>query len=326
MTRVFQAEVDGELSPYSYEQSRLSTANIDFSSGICSDPSELVKKAGHADVIWMESAQHLTNEALEALTRCQLVIRWGIGVDPIDLNAATELGVAVANAPTHCVRDVAEHTIGLLLAVTRNIPQSNASVHSGGWLDPASQFRRISGGVLGVIGLGNIGRAVANLGQALGCQVIGHDIRASAADDPPNVELDQLLSEADFVTLHVSLGPSSRHLIDERALGLMKADAVLVNTCRGAVVDEAALTRALQSGKFFGVGLDVFDEEPLPKQSPLRQIDRVVLTPHQGANSPESLADLRREMCDTTIEWATTGWTRSVVNPDVKSRLRRDTE
>jgi phosphoglycerate dehydrogenase-like enzyme len=209
-----------------------------------------------------------------------------------------------------------------MLAVTRNIPQSNSTVHAGGWSTPSSQSRRMAGGVLGVIGLGNIGRAVAKLGEALGCRVLGHDIRASAPDDPPNVGLDQLLSEADFVTLHVSLGPSSKHLLDERALGLMKSDAVLVNTCRGAVVDETALTSALQSGKFFGVGLDVFEEEPLSSDSPLRRIDRVVLTPHQGANSPESLADLRREMCDTTIDWATTGWTRSVVNPDVRSHLR----
>jgi D-3-phosphoglycerate dehydrogenase / 2-oxoglutarate reductase len=324
LATVFHSEVDGELAPYTYEQRRLDEAGIGFSAGLCADSRELVARAEGADIVWLEWAGYLTNEVLEQLPECQLVIRWGIGVDPIDLEGATRLGVAVANCPSYCVRDVAEHTIGLLLAVTRNIPSSNALVHAGGWELPDAASRRLAGGVLGIVGLGNIGRAVAKVGESLGCRVLAHDVRVPAGADggPPMVGLDQLLSEADFVSLHVSLGPTSRHLIDDRAIGLMKDDAVLVNTCRGAIVDQEALVRALQGGKFFGVGLDVFEDEPLGSDNPLRRIDRAVLTPHQGGNSPESLTDLRREVCDTTIEWVTTGWAKSVVNPGVKDRRR----
>jgi D-3-phosphoglycerate dehydrogenase / 2-oxoglutarate reductase len=324
LTGVFQAEVDGELAPYSYEEGRLSELGIELSSGICRNSAELVERARDADILWLEVATMLTNEVLEQLPGCQLVVRWGIGVDPIDLDTATRLGVAIANAPTSSVKDVAEHAIGLLLAVTRRIPSCDASIHAGGWPAALAPERRLAGSVLGIVGLGRIGQEVARLGKALGCTVIGHDVRdmSTSVPDVSNVELDYLLAESDLVSLHASLGPGSRHLIDERRLGLMKDDAVLINTCRGQVIDEAALIRALDDGKFFGIGLDVFETEPLPAESPLRLIDRAVLTPHAAGSSPEGLADLRREMCDATIEWVTTGWCRSIVNSSVKGSTR----
>lgn len=324
MTSVFQAEVDGDLAPYSYEEGRLSELGIELSNGICRNSAEFVELARSADILWLEVASMLTNEVLEQLPTCHLVVRWGIGVDPIDLDAATRLGVAIANAPMASVKDVAEHTIALLLAVTRGIPPCDASIHVGRWPASLPPVRRLAGGVLGVVGLGHIGREVARLGKALGCTVLGYDVRdtSTSVPDVPNVELDYLLAESDFVSLHASLGPGSRHLIDERRLALMKDNAVLINTCRGQVIDEAALIRALEGGKFFGIGLDVFDTEPLPAESPLRLIDRAVLTPHAAGSSPEGLADLRREMCDVTIEWVTTGWCSSIVNPSVKGSTR----
>ena len=180
----------------------------------------------------------------------------------------------------------------------------------------------MSGKTLGVVGVGHIGSEVARLGAAFGCRVLANDIRP--LDNPiagvSMVDLDELLRESDVICLNMSLQAGSRHLISDRALGLMKDDAVLVNTSRGAVVDEAALLRALEAGRFFGVGLDVFEEEPLPPDSPLRGIERVVLTPHEAASSPESLAELRKQVCDATIEWATTGWAEAVVNPEVRPR------
>jgi D-3-phosphoglycerate dehydrogenase len=319
---VFQAEYRGDLAPYTYEQERLREAGIAFSAAACSDAAELVERAKDSEILWLEWTPHVTREVLEALNSCELVIRWGVGFDQIDVDAATELGVAVANVPTFCEPDVVEHTIGLLLAVCRWIPQRNALLHNGGWRSPPVEYRRLSGKSIGVVGLGRIGSRVAKLAVALGCRVLGHDIRApeNPIKGVSTVGLDQLLLESDVVCLHVALQPGTRHLIDERALGLMKQDAILLNLSRGAVIDEAALARALEAGKFFGVGLDVFEEEPLSQDSPLRRIERAVLSPHQAANSPESLADLRREICDETIEWATTGWTRAAVNPGVRPR------
>ena len=326
LTSVFQAEYVGDLAPYSFERERLGAAGITFSAAACADSYELIERAKDAEYLWLEWSPDVTREVLEALPRCELVIRWGVGYDQIDVQAATELGVAVANAPTYCKNDVVEHTIGLVLAVCRWIPQWNAFLHEGGWRGSPSTERRLSGKTLGVVGVGHIGIDIARLGVAFGCQVLGNDVRPlrSPIEGVSMVDLDELLRESDVVCLNVSLQPSTRHLISDRALGLMKPDAVLVNTSRGAVVDEAALVRALEAGKFLGVGLDVFEEEPLPVDSPLRDIERVVLTPHKAATSPDSVAEVRKEVCDTTIEWATTGWAEAVVNPDVRPRHKSE--
>jgi D-3-phosphoglycerate dehydrogenase / 2-oxoglutarate reductase len=325
MTSVFQAEYKGDLAPYSYEREQLGTAGIGFSAAVCADGPELVERARGAEVIWLEWVPRMSREVLEALDHCELVVRWGVGYDQIDVDAATSLGVAVANAPTYCKTDVVEHTIGLVLALCRRIPERSALMRAGGWRDPKVQYRRLAGKTFGVIGTGRIGTQVAQLGRALGCRVLCTDIQPPRApiEGVSWVGLEQLLTESDVVCAHASLNSSSRALLGERALALMKDDAILVNTSRGALVDEAALLTALQAGKFFGVGLDVFAEEPLPASHPLRSIERVVLTPHEAANSPESLAELRHQVCEATIEWLTTGWSQSVVNPTVKPRRAR---
>jgi D-3-phosphoglycerate dehydrogenase / 2-oxoglutarate reductase len=322
LTTVFQAEYVGDLAPYAYEQERLNAAGIGFSAAVCAGSVELIEQAKDAEFLWLEWSPHVTREVLEALPRCELVIRWGVGYDQIDVQAATELGIAVANAPTYCKQDVVEHTIALALAVYRGIPRWNASLHQGAWRDLSLTERRLSGKTLGVIGVGHIGSEVARLAVAFGCRVLGNDIRplSSPIAGVSMVDLDELLRESDVICLNVSLQAGSRHLISDRAFELMKDDAVLVNTSRGVVVDQAALLKALDGGKLFGVGLDVFEEEPLPPDNPLRSIDRVVLTPHEAASSPESLAELRKQVCDATIEWATSGWAEAVVNPEVRPR------
>lgn len=322
MTKVFQAEYVGDLAPYSYEKARLGDAGIELDVAVCADGAELVERARDAEIVWLEWRPLLTREVLEQLDRCELVVRWGIGYDQIDAQAATELGIAVANAPTYCRADVVEHTIGLLLALTRRIPERNASMHSGGWRTPTVERRRLAGRTIGVIGLGGIGRQVAAIAAMFGCRVLGCDVRPvePEIDGVSIVGFEELLASSDVVCAHASLDDRSRHLIDDEAIGLMKDDAILVNTSRGPIVDEAALLRALEAGKFFGVALDVFETEPLPADSPLRSFPRVLLTPHEAASSPESFAELRRQVCDATIDWARTGWTDAVVNPGVVSR------
>jgi D-3-phosphoglycerate dehydrogenase / 2-oxoglutarate reductase len=324
MKRVFHADYVGDLQPLDFERARLSEIGAELVAAHCADRDELIKRADGAEVIWLEWVPPVDAYVLQALPHCRLVMRWGAGYDQIDTKAATELGVAVANAPTYCTENVAEHAIALLLAMTRGVAAGNAAMHSGGWRDPAVLHQRISGRTLGVIGLGRVGRRVAQLGLAFGCEVIAHDVR----DDlvvPPGVRmtgLPTLMAEADFVSLHTVLDEGSRHLVNASLISASKPGQLLVNTSRGGVVDHAALLAAIESGRLAGAALDVFETEPLPRDSPLRSCPSIILTPHEASSSPEAERDLRAEMCNATAQWFETGWTDSVVNPEVRPLLR----
>ena len=324
MKRVFHADYVGDLEPLDFERAQLSAIGAELVAARCADRDELIKKADGAEVIWLEWVPPVDAYVLQALPDCRLVMRWGAGYDQIDVAAATELGVAVANAPTYCTENVAEHAMALLLAMTRGIAAGDAAMHGGGWRGPAIAPVRLAGRTLGIIGLGRIGRRVAELGLAFGCQVIAHDVRADLAL-PPGVRmtgLPELMAEADFVTLHTVLNEQSRHLVNAKLLAGAKPGMLLVNTSRGGVVDHAALLEAINAGTVAGAALDVFETEPLPPDSPLRSCPAIVLTPHEASSSPEADHDLRAEMCHATAQWFETGWTDSVVNPEVRSRLR----
>jgi len=324
MKRVFHADYVGDLEPLDFERAQLSEIGAELVAARCQDRDELIKKADGAEVIWLEWVPPVDKYVLEALPQCRLVMRWGAGYDQIDTKAATELGVAVANAPTYCTENVAEHAIALLLAMTRGVAAGNAAMHSGGWRDAAVTHQRVAGRTLGIVGLGRIGRRVAELGIAFGCQVIATDVRADLIP-PAGVRmagLRELMAEADFVSLHTVLDEHSHHLVNASLLAAAKPGQLLVNTSRGGVVDSAALLAAVESGRLSGAALDVFETEPLPPDSPLRSCPSIVLTPHEASSSPEAEQDLRAEMCRATVQWFETGWTDSVVNPEVRSRLR----
>jgi D-3-phosphoglycerate dehydrogenase / 2-oxoglutarate reductase len=324
MRRVFHADYVGDLEPLDFERAQLKDIGAELVAARCADGAELIEKAAGAEVIWLEWVPPVDADVLRALPHCRLVMRWGAGYDQIDTAAATELGVAVANAPTYCTENVAEHAIALLLAMTRGVAAGNAAMHSGGWRDPDVPHLRIAGRTLGIVGLGRIGRRVAELGAAFGCQVIATDVRADLTA-PAGVRLtglSELMAEADFVSLHTVLDERSHHLVNASLLAGAKPGQLLVNTSRGGVVDSAALLAAVESGRLSGAALDVFETEPLPPDSPLRSCPAIVLTPHEASSSPEAEQDLRAEMCRATAQWFKTGWTDSVVNPEVRSRLR----
>jgi D-3-phosphoglycerate dehydrogenase / 2-oxoglutarate reductase len=324
MRRVFHADYVGDLGPLEFERSQLSNVGAELVAAHCADRDELIKNADGAEVIWLEWVPPVDAYVLRALPSCRLVMRWGAGYDQIDTKAATELGVAVANAPTYATQNVAEHALALLLAMTRGVAAGNAAMHAGGWRDPAVSHQRLAGRTLGIVGLGRIGQRVAELGLAFGCRVIAHDVRHDLTP-PPGVRmtgLPELMAEADFVSLHTILDERSHHLINASVLAAAKPGLLLVNTSRGGVVDHAALLAAIESGRVAGAGLDVFEAEPLPPDSPLRSCPSVVLTPHEASSSPEAEQDLRAEMCRATAQWFETGWTDSVVNPEVRSALR----
>ncbi len=322
---VFQVDHSDFLVPYTFERERLSSIGAELSEGSCITAEDVVRQAEDADVLWLSWKPEIGGEVLDALPRCRLVVRWGIGFDQIDLVAATERGVAVANAPNYGTGDVAEHTLALLMTVARRIPEYHEDMRRGGWT-AATGVNRMAGRTVGLIGVGRIGAAFAQLARGIGLNVIGMDLFRS--DDEMRqsgiepVEIDTLLARSDYLSLHVPLTPETENLIDAALLAKVKPGAILVNTSRGRVVDEQALIDALDDGRLAGAALDVFQVEPLPADSPIRRHDRVLLTPHYAGYSVESFAALREEMCATTIEFLTSGWSANVVNPSVRDRLR----
>jgi D-3-phosphoglycerate dehydrogenase len=262
----------------------------------------------------------MTRGVIDRLERCRVIARFGIGVDMIDLDAATERGILVCNTATYCVDEVSNHAIGLLLMLSRGLLHDVDSVREGGWFRTGSPPpRRLAAQTLGLIGIGNIGRLVARKARAFGLRVIAFDPYLQRAhthvEGVPLLDLDEVLRAADFVSIHCPLNASTRHLLGGRELAVMKRSAYLINTARGALVDQAALTRALAAGRLAGAGLDVFEVEPLPTDDPLRALGNVILTPHSASWSVESSAECRR----VAVEHAMTVL-RGETPPDVVNR------
>ena len=228
----------------------------------------------------------ITDRVLAAAPKLKVISKWGTGIDSIDQQAATRRGVAVRNTPNAFSEPVADTALGYMLMHARKLEQMTRDMRGNVWNKP--QLRALSDCTVGIIGVGNCGRAVARRARAFGMRVLGHDIREIPRDVIERTglvvtPLDQLLREADFVTLHTDLNPTSEHLMNGERIGLMKPTAYLINTSRGPVVDEKALIAALQAGRIAGAALDVFEDEPLPA-SPLREMPNVQLAPH-SANS-----------------------------------------
>ncbi len=219
---------------------------------------------------------------IEAAGTLRLIAKFGVGVDNIDLAAAAERGVLVTNAPGANAISVAEMTLALLLSLTRRLRETERTVREGGWR--VTVGRELFGRTLGIIGLGNTGKQVAVRARAFGMRVISNDIveypEFCAQHDVTPVSLDELLEQADVVTLHVPLTPLTRHMIGRPQLARMKPASVLLHTARGGVADEEALAEALAAGKLAGAGVDVFEREPLSCENPLRACPNVILTPH----------------------------------------------
>ena len=325
--RVFQVDDTPILVPFTYETQRLADAGISLQEGFCETPEDVIARASEAEVLWLSWKPQLDGSILEALPNVRLVIRWGIGFEQIDHDAATALGIAVANAPTYGSEDVAEHALALLLALERGIVRFDTEMRAGGWTTPeAGSIRRLRGLTLGLIGVGRIGAALARRAKGIGLEVIGHDTYRSDEDfsavGVQPVSLDELAERSDFVSVHVPHTPQTSGMVDAEFLEKMRDDAYLINTSRGKVINEGDLIKALQAGTIAGAGLDVFETEPLPSDHVLRDLPNVILTPHYAGYSAQSWADLREEMCRTTIDFLTTGWADTIVNPAVRDRLR----
>ena len=265
---------------------------VDIRTGL--SPVELARIIGDYDALVIRSGTRVTRDVLAAATRLKVIARAGVGVDNIDLDAATEYGVLVVNAPTANTVAAAEHTIALIMALARRVPQAYMSMRGGEWNRKRFIGTEIRGKVLGLIGLGRVASEVARRAQGLEMRLLAYDPYVSEeyarALGVTLLPLEEVLSQADFLSLHLPLTPDTRGFMSRERFALLKKGAYLVNTSRGAVIDEEALLEALDAGTLSGAALDVFSEEPLPPEHPLRQHPRVILTPHIGGSTAEAQA------------------------------------
>ncbi len=279
---------------------------------------ELKKMLPQVDILIVRSRTQVDKDLLECGKSLKLVIRAGIGLDNIDVAAATESAVVVMNAPTGNIVTTAEHSLAMLFAVSRHIPAADASIRSGKWEKKKFQGNELRGKTLGLVGLGNIGKAVAERARGLCLNVIGYDPylseEAAAKHHIRLVSMDALLRESDYVSVHVPLIASTKHLINREAFAKMKKGAYLINCARGGIVDEAALVEALDEKKLNGAALDVFETEPLPASHPLLKRSDIVLTPHLGASTDEAQVQVGIEVAEQITYYLRDGVLKNAIN------------
>jgi D-3-phosphoglycerate dehydrogenase / 2-oxoglutarate reductase len=282
-------------------------------------PETILRIAMNADALLVTYAK-ITADMIRQMTRCRIISRFGIGVDNVDLAAATSAGIVVTKVPDYCIDEVSDHTLALLLALVRKIPSSNARVHAGRWeMKAVVPIHRLRGTVLGLVGFGRIPRLVAPKAQSFGIRVVAHDPfvpqEIFSRGSVEHVEFGELLKISDYVSIHSPLVPETQNLFSDDVFRQMKRGAYLVNTARGPIVDEAALARALDAGYLAGAALDVLPQEP-PSGSPLFGRDNVIITPHTSFYSEESLVDLQIRAAEEVARVLTGQAPRNAVNPE----------
>ena len=262
---------------------QIRAAGIELACRKCKSPEEVEAFSQDADLVWMFGPNPgLTGEVLKRLPKCKGIFRSGSGLDALPCAAAKELGIEVMNTPESIAKSVAEHAVSLLFSLIRRIVHYDKAVRAGNWEEPNGMNWHISGRTLGLVGYGRIARNVEQMVSGFRMKVLHYDPFV-----PDSMDLDELLKASDYVSLHCPLTDETRGLIDARRMNLMKRNALLVNTSRGPVVDEAALIQALKDGTIGGAALDVLCEEPPAKDHPLFGMDNVILTPHIAAFSAD---------------------------------------
>jgi D-3-phosphoglycerate dehydrogenase len=277
---------------------------IDLRPGL--SPADLLDVIGNYDAILVRSGTQVTAELLRAGASLRVVARAGVGVDNIDVAAATLLGIIVVNAPTGNVVAAAEHTIALLMALARQVPQADAHVRAGQWKRTQFMGVEVRNKVLGTVGLGKVAQEVVRRAQALGMRVMAYDpyvtTEYAAQRDVQLASLDELYASADFITVHVPMTETTRNLIGPEAFAKMKPGVRILNVARGGIINETALVEAIEAGKVAGAAIDVFETEPLPADSPLRRSDRIILTPHLGGSTMEAQEQVAEDVAVQVVD------------------------
>ena len=306
------------------EEEMIKEAGYHFQAGHAKKEDEIIALVSDADGV-ISQYSLITDRVMESMQRCKVISRYGVGLDNIDVEAATRRGISVCNVPLYCIHEVSNHAIALMLALSRKVVDANSAIRNGTWdaislspvMDPTVQ-------VVGVVGLGNIGQSFAKKVMTLGHPCIAYD--PYKEDDlfgsmgVERVDLDTLLRRADIISLHCSLTEESHHLIGKKELEIMKPTAFLVNTSRGGVVDGKALYQGLKEGLIAGAGIDVLEEEPPPKDNPLLSLDNIILTPHLAFYSDDSIKRLRAITTDSVIQVLQGKTPENIANPEALNR------
>jgi len=285
---------------------------------IVSNPKEYSRHLPEADALLVRSAVQVTAAVLEKAPKLRVIGRAGVGVDNVDLDAATQAGVLVMNTPGGNAISVAEHTLALMLAMARHIPQANVSTRAGKWEKKKFLGNELRGKTLGVVGLGSIGREVVKRARAFEMRIVAHDpyVTAKIADDlgAELVDLPALYAASDYITLHVALTPETTRMLSCEAFAQMKTGVRIVNCARGELVDDAALAEAIQCGKVADAALDVFADEPVPQEYPLFASEAVLATPHIGGSTEEAQEIVGVRIAEQVLEYLKHGIAINAVN------------
>jgi D-3-phosphoglycerate dehydrogenase len=298
----------------------LATIGADLRMADSPTPEGIVAAASTADALLVTYAK-ITADMIQKMPKCRVISRFGIGVDNVDIDAATAARIVVTKVPDYCIDEVSDHAMALLLALVRKIPSSSARTHGGRWeMKAVVPIHRLRGSVLGLAGFGRIPQLVAPKAKSFGMKVIAYDpfvpddVFKHAGVD--RVDVTTLFTTSDYISIHTPLTPDTRHLFNRETFGQMKRGAYLVNTARGPIIDEAALAEALDSGQLAGAALDVMTQEP-PPPSPLFGRDNVIITPHTSFYSEESLVELQVKAAQEVVAVLNGQTPRNPVNPEV---------
>lgn len=306
---------------YEHEKEVLEPVGAKLELATCQTEEEVIKACKGADGV-LNRAAPMTARVIRSLDKCKVIARYGVGVDNVDVGTATGMGIVVANVPNYCNDEVSTHAVALLLALARKIVSHDKAVRNGAWdLGSADPIYRTAGSTVGLVGLGRIARTVARKLQGFDMKIIATDPFVSVEEAEgigvELVEVDTLLRTSDFVSLHAPLMDSTKKMINAEALAKMKPSAYLVNTSRGGLIDQAALITALKDHQIAGAALDVYEIEPLEPDSPLKELDNVILVDHAGWYSENSIVDLQTSAAKAVAAVLSGEKPESAVNPQV---------
>ncbi|MES0857038.1 C-terminal binding protein [Geobacillus sp. G4] len=325
MDRFKVVVTDYEFQTLAPEQEVLSSLNVEFVATQCRTEKEVISACRDADAIINQYAP-ISAEVIAQLEKCKIISRYGVGVNTVDVDAATEKGIIVANVTDYSIDEVSDHALALLLSLARKIVKLNHEVKSGTWnFNVGKPIYRLRGRTLGLVGLGRIPQALAKKAQAFGLRVIAYDpyVPAKVADEL-NVQLlglNDVFRQSDYISVHAPLTKETKGMISDEQFNLAKKELIIVNTARGPVIDESALIRALQEGKISGAGLDVTECEPIQPDNPLLKMENVVITPHVAWYSEESEKELKRKTAQNVADVLSGYYPTYLVNHNVKEKM-----
>lgn len=304
--KVLLTDYEFEHLQYEEEVFAESGLDIEFIKAQCKTEEEVIEKAKQADAILNQYAP-ISRRVIESLENTKVISRYGVGVNTIDLEAAKEKGIIVANVPDYGMEEVSNHAIALLLSWARKVTLLNNEVKKGNWDFKASvPIHRFDQQTVGVLGFGRIPRRFIEKVKPLGFKLAAYDPFVSAEDMEAvgvrKMELDEIIQEADYLSVHVPLIKDTFHLLNKVRFGQMKKSAVIINTARGPIIDEIALAEALENGTIAGAALDVTEEEPVAKDSPLLKMNNVIITPHSAWYSEEAMVELRQKAARNIVQ------------------------